>query len=277
MSSVQTEMKALRRTEHDGQHPRSRAFTVVELLVVVAVIAILAALLLPTVPPGRGKSKVRAKVEISQLAAAIRDYESAYGGFPVSTTVTALATNVPSSPGSSEDCTYGLAFLASQGMTPAPLVNTPNLSNNAEVIAILMDLETYGNGAQTVNFGHARNPQRIKFLSANLVSDTKSPGVGLDGCFRDPWGTPYLITMDLNGDGKTRDAFYRSPLVSADPADRTTPKRGLNGLIPTVLNTNTCYEANTPVMVWSAGPDKAIQPGGRANVGANKDNVLSWK
>jgi hypothetical protein len=36
-------------------------------------------------------------------------------------------------------------------------------------------------------------------------------------------------------------------------------------------------------MVWSAGPDKMVDPNlggslnGKANKGANKDNVLSWK
>jgi hypothetical protein len=30
-------------------------------------------------------------------------------------------------------------------------------------------------------------------------------------------------------------------------------------------------------MVWSAGPDKLIDPGAQATLGANKDNVLSWK
>ena len=30
-------------------------------------------------------------------------------------------------------------------------------------------------------------------------------------------------------------------------------------------------------MVWSAGPDKLVDPNVKANVGANKDNVLSWK
>ena len=31
------------------------------------------------------------------------------------------------------------------------------------------------------------------------------------------------------------------------------------------------------VMVWSAGPDKKVDPKSKANVGANKDNILSWK
>jgi hypothetical protein len=30
-------------------------------------------------------------------------------------------------------------------------------------------------------------------------------------------------------------------------------------------------------MVWSAGPDKLIDPNVGANSGANKDNIVSWK
>jgi hypothetical protein len=30
-------------------------------------------------------------------------------------------------------------------------------------------------------------------------------------------------------------------------------------------------------MVWSAGPDKMIDPTKAANLGVNKDNVLSWQ
>jgi len=37
------------------------------------------------------------------------------------------------------------------------------------------------------------------------------------------------------------------------------------------------FEANAPVMVWSAGPDGMIDDKQDANHGANKDNVLSWK
>ena len=43
------------------------------------------------------------------------------------------------------------------------------------------------------------------------------------------------------------------------------------------------FEANAPVMVWSAGPDRMIDPNaaneldGKATRGVNKDNVLSWK
>ena len=47
--------------------------------------------------------------------------------------------------------------------------------------------------------------------------------------------------------------------------------------MPKVVGASTFYEANAPVMVWSAGPDKMIDPSQPATKGANKDNILSWK
>src|SRR5207253_1036788 len=88
-------------------------------------------------------------------------------------------------------------------------------TNNAELMAILLDLEYYQNGAATINKDHVKNPQKIKYLNAKLVTDTVSPGVGSDGVYRDPWGNPYIITLDLNNDEKARDGFYRDPKVSA--------------------------------------------------------------
>ena len=94
--------------------------------------------------------------------------------------------------------------------------------------------------------------------------------------YRDPWGNPYIITLDLNNDGKARDNFYFTNTVSADSSSTTTPKAGLNGLIPTTVGGSTIYEANTPVVVWSAGQDRMIDPTMPANKGKNRDNILSW-
>jgi hypothetical protein len=52
---------------------------------------------------------------------------------------------------------------------------------------------------------------------------------------------------------------------------------GLNGLVGRTISSGLVYEANTPVMVWSLGPDKKFNPNGLATQGFNKDNVLSWK
>ena len=101
-----------------------------------------------------------------------------------------------------------------------------------------------------------------------------SPGVGGDLVYRDPWGNPYIITLDLNYDDKARDACYCHGSISVDPNN---PKAGLNGLVPRSISSGLVYEANTPVMVWSLGPDKKFNPNVPATQGVNKDNVLSWK
>ena len=191
-----------------------------------------------------------------------------------------------------EDFTYGTAGVVCVGpggpITPAGTgfsmpgggyqkIMAPGSyqTNNAEVMAVLLDVEAWPNGVRTINYGHVKNPSKTPYLNATMAGNFTSPGIGADGTYRDPWGNPYIITIDLNYDDRARDAFYRSYLVSED---LTSPPRGLNGLIPKVIGGgNPIYEANAPVMVWSAGPDKMIDPNAKATAGANKDNVVSWK
>ena len=245
------------------------AFTLLELLVVIAVIAILAALLLPVL--SRVKVKVKTenvRMEMGQIATAINEYQSAFNRFPVSAEIANSVAALE------EDYTYGGTFY---GATGKVTVAGPGayLKDNHELMAVLLDLEYYGNGQPTINNGHVKNPQRTKYLSPHLAMDTNSAGVGPDGAYRDPWGLPYMITLDLNLDGTARDIFYRSPAISQDPGN---PNQGLNGLVrKTDAQGNPTYEANVPVLVWSPGPDKHINTDIKANLGENKDNILSWK
>jgi hypothetical protein len=104
-----------------------------------------------------------------------------------------------------------------------------------------------------------------------MASDNNSPGIGKDDLvYRDPWGNPYVITMDLNYDEMCEDILYRTNTISTG---------GFNGLIQNVGDTthgqdNWAYRGK--VMVWSAGPDGKVD-GSLPNQGLNKDNVVSWK
>ncbi len=240
---------------------RRAAFTLVEMLVVIAIIGILAAMLLPVLKSVRDSAnKMKAKTEMSQLVTAITAYDADYSRFPVSPQVQAAAN------AAGGDFTYGATFIG------GVVANGYSYeANNAEVIAILTD-----NTQNPVNANHQKNPKQVKYLNATPAPDNASPGIGsTDGVYRDPWGNPYVITMDLNYDGLCKDAFYKLNKVSG--YNQTSANPGLNGLINPDTSQSDNFQFRGSVMIWSAGQDGKIDPGDPATDWENKNNVLSWQ
>ncbi len=198
--------------------PRARAFTLVEMLVVIAIIGILAGLLLPALAKAKEKAKVAAaRSDMASLTAALTQYEADYSRFPATTFAEAGGV----------DFTYGL----------------PNLTNsNSHVMTILLDRPIFINPQPP---HHPRNPRGTVYFNAKESGNTNSPGIGPDLEFRDPWGRPYIITLDLNYDNKTVDGLY-----------------GTN---------------NAPVFIWSLGPDGAADFSAPVLEGVNRDNILGGK
>lgn len=251
-----------------GTFQRKQAFTLVELLTVIAIIAILAAMTLVVIARVQRAAKIRkAQIELSDIVNAVTSYESDYSHFPVSTNEQAFA--------GTNDFTTGM--MASFGTAPAY-----SYDNNSNVVAILMDAEYFPNGVATPNLHHAKNPKQTKYLNAKPSGYNPNsggsplPGVDNTGIYRDPWGNPYVITMDLSYDNKCSDLLYSLQAVSQNPPTSTSTA-GFNGLANTIdsggAGPHFLYSGR--VMAWSAGPDKQFDTS-PANAGFNKDNVLSW-
>ncbi|MDB6059127.1 MAG: hypothetical protein JWO95_2971, partial [Verrucomicrobiales bacterium] len=110
------------------------------------------------------------------------------------------------------------------------------------------------------NINNQQNPRKNKFFTAqvanntNLVSDVG--GLDYNGIFRDPFGNPYIITLDINYDGSCSDSWYSALYQKFNVAQTNVPAE---------------------VMIWSAGPDKLIDKNVAPGTGVNKDNILSWQ
>ena len=225
-----------------------RGFTLIEMLVVISIIAILAGLLLPVFAKVKLKARIsQAKNEMQNLTAAFTQYDTAYSRYP---------GNV-----NGQDYTYGYPG--------APSANST--TTNSDLMVIINALDT---GAAGINSHNVKNPQKLVLYSAKTAGDTNSAGLStIDNQLRDPWGHPYVISIDYDGDGYCKDAMYSLPALHTPPAPVN--GKGLVGLVD--YGGSNTFLLHAPIMIWSLGPDGKADPAAAANAGFNLDNILSWQ
>ena len=141
-------------------------FTLIEMLVVIAIIAILAGLLFPAINRALETAKRnQAAADVRSIAAAITMFYSEYGYLPIPF---------------SDQGTVADRDDDNDGATLTP----------AESQRIIQVLTAVPRGH---NDNHQLNPRRKVFLS--------SPNFNEDGKFLDPWDRQYIIKLDTNFDG----------------------------------------------------------------------------
>lgn len=200
--------------------------------------------------------KVRVKHEILSLFTAISFYRASYGRFPYP------KSDAQVSESNQGSISYGwLAGTSAEGVS----------ASNADLMAILLAMETFPDGRPALaNQNANRNPSKIPFLYAKMASNNQSPGIGKDGNYRDPWGNPYVVTLDLDYDGYCVDPVYSQPAVGPSMVQhlrRIEVRTNKFGMI----------ELPYPVLIWSLGPDGKADPTIPADQGVNRDNILSWQ
>jgi hypothetical protein len=141
-------------------------------------------------------------------------------------------------------------------------------ANNSEVLRFLLNPGLPS--ADRVHKGKlvegSDDPRAI--LDPPKAADNRSPGLGPDGVYRDPWGSPYILTLDVDGDYVAMGHYAGAPPPPPLHSSSTTGD---------IDQQSDYFCAQLRVIVWSLGPDRKADPSLKWNEGVNADNIYSWR
>lgn len=184
------------------------------------------------------------------LQTAINQFNLEYGCLPIARATAERCRDIGT------DVTFGIPFS----------LQLPHVAaGNAELMNLLMAREA---GPRR----ELRNPRRIKFMDLMMARSTNDSGLGPDGCYRDPWGNSYVISLDQDGDGYCADAVYSRPEMAIDAMPGTPFDSEMETKI---ASDRVLWQTRT--LIWSRGPDGEADSKTPAKEGVNADNILSWE
>ena len=179
VSGTNGEMEVKKMTKPECRMSKENAFTLIELVVVIAIIAVLVGLAFPVFQGVLDRAKkMQAKNDLTQIVTAVNAFYTEYGRYPIDSTITTDAA-----------ATFG------GGSTGKPVLDELRAKS------------------QTIN------TRQIVFISPPEDTAQASPKgkVGSDAQFHDPWGTAYGFELDANYDNQVTNPYGNSGGAGADP------------------------------------------------------------